>query len=83
MGGWVGGWMGGWLEVKAVLRIAYSNQKEEKKVLLPAGVLKSVAHRVKMCVHSACLPVSVRVCKSTIEKAFYIKLGRITLLTII
>jgi hypothetical protein len=23
----VGGWMGGWVEVKAVLRIAYSNQK--------------------------------------------------------
>jgi hypothetical protein len=30
VGGWVGGWMGGWLDgwvgVKAVLRIAYSNQ---------------------------------------------------------
>ena len=26
MGGWVGGWMGGWMEVKAGLRIAYSNQ---------------------------------------------------------
>jgi hypothetical protein len=25
--GWVDGWMGGWVEVKAVLRIAYSNQK--------------------------------------------------------
>jgi hypothetical protein len=25
--GWVGGWMGGWVVVKAVLRIAYSNQK--------------------------------------------------------
>jgi hypothetical protein len=25
--GWVGGWMGRWMEVKAVLRIAYSNQK--------------------------------------------------------
>jgi hypothetical protein len=23
----MGGWMGGWMEVKAVLRIAYSNQK--------------------------------------------------------
>jgi hypothetical protein len=23
----VGGWVGGWMEVKAVLRIAYSNQK--------------------------------------------------------
>jgi hypothetical protein len=28
MGGWVGGWMDGWMEVKAVLRIAYSNQKQ-------------------------------------------------------
>jgi hypothetical protein len=27
MGGWVGGWMDGWMEVKAVLRIAYNNQK--------------------------------------------------------
>jgi hypothetical protein len=27
MGGWMGGWVGGWMEVKAVLRIAYSNQK--------------------------------------------------------
>jgi hypothetical protein len=27
MGGWVDGWMGGWMELKAVLRIAYSNQK--------------------------------------------------------
>ena len=25
--GWMGGWMYGWMEVKAVLRIAYSNQK--------------------------------------------------------
>jgi hypothetical protein len=25
--GWVDGWMGGWVGVKAVLRIAYSNQK--------------------------------------------------------
>ena len=25
--GWVGGWMDGWMEVKAVLRIACSNQK--------------------------------------------------------
>jgi hypothetical protein len=28
--GWVGGWMGGWLGVKAVLRIAYSNQKGQE-----------------------------------------------------
>jgi hypothetical protein len=27
MGGWVDGWVGGWVGVKAVLRIAYSNQK--------------------------------------------------------
>jgi hypothetical protein len=27
VGGWMEGWMGGWVEVKAVLRIAYSNQK--------------------------------------------------------
>jgi hypothetical protein len=25
--GWVDGWVGGWVGVKAVLRIAYSNQK--------------------------------------------------------
>jgi hypothetical protein len=24
--GWMGGWVGGWMEVKAVLRITYSNQ---------------------------------------------------------
>ena len=29
MDGWVDGWMGGWVEVKVVLRIAYSNQKNE------------------------------------------------------
>jgi hypothetical protein len=27
LGGWVGGWMDGWMEVKAILSIAYSNQK--------------------------------------------------------
>ena len=27
MDGWVDGWMDGWVEVKAGLRIAYSNQK--------------------------------------------------------
>jgi hypothetical protein len=27
MGGWMDGWAGGWMEVKAVLRIAYSNQQ--------------------------------------------------------
>ena len=26
VGGWVDGWMDGWVGVKAVLRIAYSNQ---------------------------------------------------------
>jgi hypothetical protein len=29
MDGWMGGWMGGWVGVKAVLRIAYSNQKNK------------------------------------------------------
>jgi hypothetical protein len=28
LGGWMDGWMDGWVEVKAVLRIAYSNQKK-------------------------------------------------------
>jgi hypothetical protein len=27
MDGWMGGWVDGWMGVKAVLRIAYSNQK--------------------------------------------------------
>ena len=27
MGGWMEGWMEGWVDLKAVLRIAYSNQK--------------------------------------------------------
>jgi hypothetical protein len=27
MDGWVDGWVGGWVGVKAILRIAYSNQK--------------------------------------------------------
>jgi hypothetical protein len=27
MGGWMDGWVDGWVGVKAVLRIAYSNQK--------------------------------------------------------
>jgi hypothetical protein len=30
----MGGWMDGWVEVKAVLRIAYSNQKYEKNVYI-------------------------------------------------
>ena len=30
MGGWVGGWMDGWMGVKAVSRIAYSNQKSNQ-----------------------------------------------------
>jgi hypothetical protein len=25
--GWMGGWVDGWVEVKAILRIAYINQK--------------------------------------------------------
>jgi hypothetical protein len=27
MGEWMDGWMDGWVELKAVLRIAYSNQQ--------------------------------------------------------
>ena len=27
MDGWMDGWMGGWVDVKAGLRIAYSNKK--------------------------------------------------------
>jgi hypothetical protein len=29
--GWMGRWMDGWVGVKAVLRIAYSNQKFNKQ----------------------------------------------------
>ena len=29
VGGWMDGWVNGWMDVKAVLRIAYSNQKKE------------------------------------------------------
>ena len=28
MDGWVDGWKDGWMEVKAILRIAYSNKKD-------------------------------------------------------
>jgi hypothetical protein len=28
LGGWMDGWVGGWMEVKAVSRVAYSNQKK-------------------------------------------------------
>jgi hypothetical protein len=31
LGGWVDGWMNGWVGVKAVLRIAYSNQKQKRE----------------------------------------------------
>jgi hypothetical protein len=34
MGGWMGGWVDGWMGVKAVLRIAYSNQKNKLKLYL-------------------------------------------------
>ena len=30
---WLRGWMGGWMSVKAVLRIAYSNQKTKSQFL--------------------------------------------------
>jgi hypothetical protein len=32
MDGWMDGWVGGGMEVKAVLRIAYSNQKNDNAV---------------------------------------------------
>jgi hypothetical protein len=39
MDGWMGGWVGGWVGVKAVLRIAYSNQKvTHKKSNLERGL---------------------------------------------
>jgi hypothetical protein len=33
MNGWVDGWVDGWMEVKAVLRIAYSNKKSRFDLL--------------------------------------------------
>jgi hypothetical protein len=33
MDGWMGGWVGGWVGVKAVLRIAYSNQTKKNAVI--------------------------------------------------
>ena len=30
VGGWIGGWVDGWVAVKAVLRIAYSNQQQKR-----------------------------------------------------
>jgi hypothetical protein len=32
LGGWMGGWMDGWVVVKAILRIAYSNQKLDQNL---------------------------------------------------
>jgi hypothetical protein len=43
--GWMGGWMDGWVGVKAVLRIAYSNQK---LVILAVGEIKAVSLQ-KLC----------------------------------
>jgi hypothetical protein len=36
MGGWVGGWVDGLMEVKAVLRIAYSNKKPDNSPVFNA-----------------------------------------------
>ena len=36
MDGWVDAWMGGWMDVRAELRIAYSNQK----LLIGMGIKK-------------------------------------------
>ena len=33
---WMDGWMDGWMHVKAILRIAYSNQKKSLKEWLMA-----------------------------------------------
>ena len=34
MGGWVDGWMGGWMDGRAGLRIAYSNQNANWRIVL-------------------------------------------------
>jgi hypothetical protein len=38
MDGWMGGWVGWWVSVKAVLRIAYSNQKLINRNFRKGGV---------------------------------------------
>jgi hypothetical protein len=38
---WMDGWMDGWIEVKAVLRIAYSNQKDGRR-----AQISSVGHKL-------------------------------------
>ena len=41
----MGGWVGGWVEVKAGLRIAYSNQKFQKQKLIDHIVCDSISYR--------------------------------------
>ena len=41
----MGGWVDGWVDVKAGLRIAYSNQKQPK---LEKGVDRWVEERIKV-----------------------------------
>ena len=45
----LGGWMSGWMEVKAVLKIAYSNQKALKHLM--ERKLEKIAKRffIKLC----------------------------------
>jgi hypothetical protein len=39
--GWVDGWVDGWMEVKAVLRIAYSNQQSPSFFFLLLFTIKT------------------------------------------
>jgi hypothetical protein len=39
MDGWVGGWVDRWVGVKAVLRIAYSNQKTKEIIFTFSSLL--------------------------------------------
>ena len=41
-GGWMSGWMDGWVDVKALFKIAYSNQKL-KKLVKPATHVINIA----------------------------------------
>jgi hypothetical protein len=40
MDGWVGGWVDGLMEVKVVVRIAYSNQKQSFLLIAPQKLNK-------------------------------------------
>ena len=49
-GGWMGGWANGWMGVKAVLKIAYSNQKFLLNVMLFLFSESKVTYQGDMCV---------------------------------